>query len=62
MNESNQKDPQAPAHDLSSLTTPPARTRDRSADDLEVDITDPNLDLTFDDENRAREDASPTSD
>ena len=41
----------------SPLTAPPNRTRDRSADDLEVDISDPNLDLTFDDEDRLEDDA-----
>ena len=46
----------------SPLTTPPERTRDRSADDLEVDIGDPNFDLTFDDGDRLKEDAHPQAD
>ena len=46
----------------SPLTAPANRTRDRSADDLEVDISDPNLDLTFDDEDRLEEDAHPERD
>ena len=46
----------------SPLTAPPERTRDWSADDLEVDISDPQLDLTFDDSNRLEEDAQPVSD
>ena len=48
--------------DASPLSVPAARTRNRSADDLEVDISDPNLDLTFDDENRLEEDAQPERD
>ncbi len=62
MREPNKNEPQTPTRDPSPLTIPPARTRDWSADDLEVDIADPNLDLTFDDEDRSREDAYPTSD
>jgi hypothetical protein len=46
----------------SPLTTPPARTRDWSADDLEADIGDPNFDLTFDDSDRLEEDAHPQAD
>ena len=38
------------------------RTRNSSADDLEVDISTPNLDLTFDDEHRLEEDAHPGAD
>ncbi len=46
----------------SPRNAPPNRTRDHSADDLEVDISDPNLDLTFDDEDRLEEDANPGRD
>ena len=53
--------PTVPARS-SPLTAPANRTRDRSADDLEVDISDPNLDLTFDDENRLEDDAHPERD
>jgi hypothetical protein len=48
--------------DPSPLTTPPARTRERSADDLEVDMSDPTLDLPFDDSERLEEDADPLRD
>jgi hypothetical protein len=41
---------------------PAERTRPWSADEVEVDIADPNVDLSFDDSNRFEEDAHPTSD
>ncbi len=62
MEATNKPETGADRHDPSPLSTPPARTRDWSADDLEVDIADPNLDLTFDDENRLEDDAHPERD
>ena len=46
----------------SSLTEPAERTRNFSADDLEADVGDLKLDLTFDDENRLEDDANPGRD
>jgi hypothetical protein len=45
----------------SPLTTPPARLREPSADDLEMDVSDPH-DLTLDDSERLREDAEALRD
>lgn len=47
---------------LSPLTTPPARLREPSADDLEIDVGDPAHDLTLDDSERLREDAEALKD
>ena len=55
-------DPQTTPPEPSPLDVPMERTRNRSADDLEVDVSSPTLDLTFDDENRLEEDAHPGTD
>jgi|GEM_PF-7098493 len=44
------------------FTLPPARLREPSADDLEVDISDSSLDLPLDDTERFREDAETLKD
>ena len=49
------------SNDRPPLAVPPDRTRDFSTDDLEVDFTDPNLDLTYD-ENQREDDAHPERD
>ena len=41
---------------------PPARLRERTADDLEFDVADPLHDLPLDDTERLREDAEPLRD
>ena len=56
------RDPRSVPSKASPRNAPLNRTRDHSADDLEVDISDPNLDLTFDDEDRLEEDAHPGRD
>ena len=55
-------DPQPTPPAPSPLDVPLERTRNWSADDLEVDLSTPNLDLTFDDEQRLEEDAHPGAD
>jgi hypothetical protein len=46
----------------SPLTLPPARLRERTADDLEFDVADPRHDLPLDDSERLQEDAEPLRD
>lgn len=46
----------------SPLMMPPARLRERSADDLEMDVSDSRLDLPLDDSDRLREDAETLRD
>ncbi len=60
MREANVKQ-MAPRHaEPSPLTAPPARLRERTADDLDFDVSDPTHDLPLDDGERLREDAAPT--
>lgn len=54
---------EAPAsHAPSPLTMPPARLRERTADDAEIDVTDPRIDVPLDDSDRLREDAETLRD
>lgn len=46
----------------SPLTTPPARMREPSSDDQEIDVSDPSHDLALDDSERLREDAETLKD
>ena len=46
----------------SPLTLPPARLRERTADDLEIDMDDSVHDLPLDDSERLREDTAPLRD
>lgn len=46
----------------SPLTLPPARLREPSADDLEIDVSDTVYDLPLDDSDRLYEDAEPLKD
>lgn len=46
----------------SPLTAPPARLREPSADDQEIDLADPTFDLPLDDTDRLREDAETLKD
>lgn len=46
----------------STLTMPPARLRERSADDQEIDVSDSRIDLPLDDSDRLREDAETLRD
>jgi hypothetical protein len=46
----------------SPLTMPPARLREPSADDQDIDLADPTLDLPLDDSERLREDAETLKD
>ncbi len=46
----------------SPLTLPPARLRERTADDMEVDTADPVHDLPLDDSERLQEDAAALRD
>lgn len=46
----------------SLLTMPPARLREPSTDDLEIDISDSRIDLPLDDSDRLREDAETLRD
>jgi hypothetical protein len=46
----------------SPLTMPPARLREQSADDLEIDVSDSRIDLPLDDSDRLREDAETLRD
>lgn len=46
----------------SPLTLPPARLRERTADDLDFDISDSTHDLPLDDSDRLREDAETLKD
>jgi hypothetical protein len=46
----------------SPLTMPPARQREPSADDMEIDVSDPINDVPLDDTERLREDADPAYD
>ena len=56
-------EPQAPhPSEPSLLTLPPARQRERSADDQEIDVSDTRLDLPLDDSDRLREDAETLRD
>lgn len=48
--------------DIAPLTAPPARLRERTADDLEFDVSDTLHDLPLDDSERLREDAEPLRD
>jgi hypothetical protein len=41
---------------------PPARLREQSADDLEMDVSDSRIDLPLDDSDRLREDAETLRD
>ncbi|HEX6290007.1 MAG TPA: hypothetical protein VFZ66_12495 [Herpetosiphonaceae bacterium] len=50
------------SHEPSPLTMPPARLREPSADDLEIDVSDPAYDLALDDSERTREDAEALKD
>jgi hypothetical protein len=46
----------------SPLTTPPARLRTPSSDDLEIDVSDSVYDLPLDDSDRLRDDANSLRD
>jgi len=46
----------------SPLTTPPARLREPSADDLPMDVSDSTSDILLDDSDRLYEDAEPLKD
>lgn len=46
----------------SPLTAPPARLRERTADDLEFDVSDTTHDLPLDESDRLREDAETLRD
>ncbi len=62
MRESEQRPSEYGPPTPSPFTMPAERTRPWSTDEVEVDIADPNVDLSFDDSNRFEEDAHPTSD
>ncbi len=49
-------------HEPSPLTMPPARLREPSSDDVEIDVSDPAYDLALDDSERLREDAETLKD
>jgi hypothetical protein len=49
-------------HEPSPLTIPPARLREPSADDFEIDVSDPARDLSLDDSDRLHEDAETLKD
>lgn len=60
---SNEREVQVPPpSEPSILTMPPARLRERSADDQEIDISDTRIDLPLDDSDRLREDAETLRD
>ena len=58
--DSQQRDPHTPG--ASPLTMPPARLREPSADDQEIDVSDPAYDLALDESERLREDAETLKD
>ncbi len=51
-----------PRHEPTPLELPAERLRQPTGDDQEIDISDPRLDVTFDDDNRLEEDAHPSLD
>ncbi len=51
-----------PRHEPTPLELPAERLRQPTSDDQEIDISDPRLDVTFDDDNRLEEDAHPSLD
>ena len=62
MSDANVKPEQQRPHEPSPLTLPPARQRERTADDMEFDVNDPIHDLPLDDSERLQEDAAPLHD
>lgn len=59
----NERETHAPhPSEPSILTMPPARLRERSADDQEIDVSDTRIDLPLDDSDRLREDAETLRD
>ncbi len=62
MSDANRNSQQQRPPEPSPLTLPPARLRERTADDLEVDTADPVHDLPLDDSERQHEDAAALRD
>ncbi len=62
MSEANIQQEPRRAAELSPLMAPPARLREPSADELDVDVFNPVYDVAVDDSERLREDAAPTFD
>ena len=51
-----------PCQEPTPLELPAERLRKPTSDDQEIDISDPRLDVPFDDDNRLEEDARPSLD
>lgn len=62
MSDANVKPEQHRPFEPSPLTLPPARLRERTADDLEIDIDDSVHELPLDDSERLHEDTAPLRD